>query len=143
MHAQSNPTPKTLGRRPAGLVTGQDRVVVSDLERTVLDCLKQPEHCGGLVEVAKGLWMRREAADPRKLVDYALRLDVGAVTRRLGYLMELYEIGSPAEVERLRGHLTAGYALLDPVLPPGGRHLRRWRVRLNVAPDELAVVIRT
>jgi predicted transcriptional regulator of viral defense system len=28
---------------------------------------------------------------------YALRMDVGAVIRRLGYIMELYEIGSPGE----------------------------------------------
>ena len=35
--------------------------VVSDLERTVIDGLKQPEHCGGLTEVAKGFWMRRDA----------------------------------------------------------------------------------
>jgi len=34
--------------------------------------------------------MRRDDIDSGKLVDYALRLSVGAVIRRLGYLLETY-----------------------------------------------------
>ncbi|MCP4659414.1 MAG: transcriptional regulator, partial [bacterium] len=58
-------------------VSKTEQVVASDLERTVIDGLKQPEHCGGISESAKGLWMRRQDIDPSRLVDYALRLDVG------------------------------------------------------------------
>ena len=39
-------------------VTKQEKVRVSDLERTIIDGLKQPEHCGGLTEVARGLSWR-------------------------------------------------------------------------------------
>src|SRR3972149_7058374 len=60
-----------------------ERVVVSDLERTVIDGLRQPEYCGGFTEVAKGFWMRRSEMDAKRLVEYALRMDVGAVVRRL------------------------------------------------------------
>src|SRR6516225_4898646 len=59
-------------------VTKQESVEVSDLERTVIDGLRQPEYCGGVTEVAKGLWMRRQEIRPATLVDYALRLGVGA-----------------------------------------------------------------
>ncbi len=45
--------------------TKQEKVTVSDLERTVLDGLRQPEHCGGVTEVAKGLWIRRADVDIR------------------------------------------------------------------------------
>jgi predicted transcriptional regulator of viral defense system len=76
--------------------TKTERVRVSDLERTILDGLKQPEHCGGLTEVAKGLWMGRDAIAMTKLVDYALRMGVGAVVRRLGFLLETFEIDAPA-----------------------------------------------
>ena len=124
-------------------VEKQERVVVSDIERTVVDGLRQPEHCGGLTEVAKGLAMRRTDVSPRKLVDYALRLEVGAVIRRLGYLMEAYGIGAPQELARLRETLTSTYNLLDPVLPPEGKFLARWRLRLNVSPGELLAVART
>jgi predicted transcriptional regulator of viral defense system len=35
-------------------VTKQEFVDISDLERTVIDGLRQPEYCGGVTEVAKG-----------------------------------------------------------------------------------------
>jgi len=117
--------------------------VVSDIERTVVDGLKQPEHCGGVTEVAKGLSIRRTDVSAKKLVDYALRLGVGAVIRRLGYLMEAYGIGAPEEPLRLRENLTSTYNLLDPVLPPEGKFLARWRLRLNVSPEEIHAVVRT
>lgn len=121
-------------------VDKQEKVFVSDLERTVIDGLKQPEYCGGVSEVAKGLWMRRQDINSNRLANYALRLDIGAVIRRLGYLMELYQIGGRDEVERLRADLTATYLLLDPVLPPEGKFHKRWRLRLNVTPEELRTV---
>jgi predicted transcriptional regulator of viral defense system len=124
-------------------VEKHEKVVVSDVERTVLDGLKQPEHCGGVTEVAKGLSMRRTDVSAKTLVDYALRLGVGAASRRLGYLMEAYRIGTPEELARLRDSLTSTYSLLDPLLPPEGRFLARWRLRLNVSPEEIRAVART
>ena len=121
-------------------VDKQEQVVVSDLERTIVDGLKQPEHSGGFTEVAKGLSIRRPDVNPGRLVDYALRLGIGAVSRRLGYLMETYEVGAPDELARLRETLTSTYSLLDPTLPPEGRFLARWRLRLNVDPEEVLAV---
>jgi predicted transcriptional regulator of viral defense system len=116
------------------------KVAVSDLERTVVDGLKLPEYCGGFAEVAKGYWMRRTDINVRRLVDYALRLDVGVVSRRLGFLLETSGVDAPSDLERLRRRLTATYHLLDPTLPTEGRRLARWRLRLNVNPEELEAV---
>jgi len=124
-------------------VTKQDKVLVSDLERTVLDGLKAPRYCGGITETAKGLAMRRSDLDTHKLVDYALRLNVTAVTQRLGYLMEVLDIGTSKDREHLRRHLTAAYASLDPLLPPEGKYLARWRLRLNVSAEEIRALIQT
>jgi len=124
-------------------VTKQEKVTVSDLERTVLDGLRQPEYCGGVIEVAKGLWIRRADVSVAQLVEYALRLNVGAVMRRIGFLMEIYNLGTAADRERLRGCVSGTYSLLDPVLPPGGKHTARWHLRLNVDPDEFRAVIGT
>jgi predicted transcriptional regulator of viral defense system len=121
-------------------VTKQESVPVSDLERTVIDGLRQPEYCGGVTDVAKGLWMRHGEMQAPKLVDYALRLGIGAVIRRLGYLLELYRIAPEEELMRLRKSLTEAYLPLDPLLPKEGRHLRRWRLQLNILPEELEAV---
>src|SRR5271157_2813219 len=118
-------------------VTKQESVDISDLERTVIDGLRQPEYCGGVTEVAKGLWMRHADMQPAKLVDYVLHLHVGAVTRRLGYLLELYRIAPEHELARLRQSLTSTYQPLDPILPREGPHVARWRLQVNISPEEL------
>jgi predicted transcriptional regulator of viral defense system len=123
--------------------TKQEKVRVSDPERTIIDGLKQPEYCGGVTEVAKGLWMRRQDLKVPTLVGYAKRIRVGAVVRRLGFLLETYELAGAPELERLRSGLTETYVRLDPVLPAEGKRLRRWRLQLNVGPDELRAVVRT
>jgi predicted transcriptional regulator of viral defense system len=124
-------------------VSKQEKVSVSDLERTVLDGLRQPEYCGGVTEVAKGLWIRRADLNVARLVEYALRLNVGAVMRRLGFLLELYDVGTASDRERLREHVTATYSPLDPVMPPQGKYIGRWHLRLNVDPEEFRAVIGT
>lgn len=123
-------------------VTKQEKVWVSDLDHTIIDGLRQPEYCGGMTEVAKGLWMQRERVEPERLVAYAVRLGIGAVIRRLGFLLELYEIGTDKTTEALRDQLTSTYVPLDPVLPKQGKHLHRWRLQMNVEPEELRSVVR-
>jgi predicted transcriptional regulator of viral defense system len=120
--------------------TKQETVDISDLERTIIDGLRLPAYAGGVTEVAKGLWLRHTDVQPAKLVDYALRLGVGAVFRRLGYILELYALAPDNELGRLRQSLTATYAPLDPTLPKDGPHLKRWRLQLNVTAEELAAV---
>jgi predicted transcriptional regulator of viral defense system len=118
-------------------VSKQESVKVSDMERTVIDGLRLPLYCGGITEVAKGLWMRRQDVTPARLIDYALRLRNGAVVRRLGYLLDLYQIAAPDQLDRLRRSLTATYAVLDPMLPAQGPHVSGWRLHVNVSRDEL------
>ena len=123
--------------------TKEMQVKVSDLEKTVIDGLRQPEYCGGLTEVAKGLWMRRQDMNPDRLIEYAKKTGIGAVIRRLGYLMELYKIGTAQNIDALRHSLTETYMRLDPRLPTEGKFLSRWRLQLNVSPEELLAVVRT
>ncbi|MEI9480006.1 MAG: transcriptional regulator, partial [Deltaproteobacteria bacterium] len=96
----------------------------------------------GITEAAKGIWLRRQDVNVARLIEYALKMDSGAVIRRLGYLLELYAICSPDCLETLRGHLTETYARIDPVLPAEGKFIRKWRLQLNVSPDELLSVVR-
>jgi predicted transcriptional regulator of viral defense system len=121
-------------------ITKQEPVEISDLERTVLDGLYHPELCGGITDVAKGLWMRHADIRGAKLIEYAKRLNVGSVYRRLGYLLELFGLATLTELQQLRNTLTATYARLDPSLPSEGSHLAKWRLQLNVPAEELLAV---
>jgi predicted transcriptional regulator of viral defense system len=123
---------------------GNDKhVQVSDIERTLIDGLKNPKHCGGIVEVAKGLWIKKEIIDVRKLINYALILDVGVVYRRLGFLLDLFDIGDLQARGLLEKKLTKTYSLLDPSLFEEGKFISKWRLRLNIEPDEIKNAVRT
>jgi len=124
-------------------VTKQEKVYVSDLERTILDGLKQPRYCGGVTEVAKGLWMRRSDIQIDRLVAYAKRLGRGAVAQRLGFLLETYELGTPKHRESLLRMVRKAYVRLDPVLPATGKFLRQWRLQLNIPTEELRAAVQT
>jgi predicted transcriptional regulator of viral defense system len=87
--------------------------------------------------------MKKEILDEDKLVTYALRMDIGAVIRRLCYLLELFQIGSPKTREPLRERLTETVVRLDPLLPAEGKFLHQWRLQLNVSPEELHTAIGT
>lgn len=118
-------------------VTKQEHVEISDLERTIIDGLRHPELCGGISEVAKGLWMRRADIHVSKLLEYSARLNVGSVRRRLGYLLDLFEIATDEQLQSLRSSLTATYLPLDPSLPSEGPHIAKWRLQLNIPREEL------
>ncbi len=121
-------------------ITSQEQVRVSDPERTIIDGLDHPQFVGGVTEVARGLWMKRDTLRVALMIDYALRLGVGAVIRRLGYLLEFYGLADAAALEPLRARLTPTYQRLDPLFPNEGRMLARWRIRLNIEPDELDII---
>jgi predicted transcriptional regulator of viral defense system len=124
-------------------VTTQQSVMVSDKERTILDALRQPQYAGGVPEVAKALWMSRAEIKVARLLEYTQHFSSGALRRRLGFLLELYKMASPKQLEPLRSKLTATYDRLDPTLPKSGSFQARWRLQLNIGIDELEAIPHT
>jgi len=124
-------------------IENADHILVSNIEKTIIDGLKKPECCGGLVEVAKALWIKRDLLNTTRLIDYAVKLGVGAVYRRLGYLLELYKVDCPLAIVKLQDKLTRTYNLLDPTLLKEGKYLARWKLIQNVTDEEFLSVIRT
>ncbi len=117
-------------------------VQVSDIERTIIDGLRSPQYCGGIVEVAKGLWTKKNVIDVKKIINYALVLNIGVVYRRLGFLFELFEICDKSETELIEKKLTKTYSLLDPGLFQEGKFISKWKLRLNIDPDEIKNAVR-
>ena len=124
-------------------MTDQEQVQVSDLEKTLLDCAARPQLCGGIAELAKGLWLRRQALDEERLVSHARRLQHRAAAMRLGFLLETYGLGQPETIADLQSLVATSYARLDPTLPDEGRYRARWRLRINLDPDELVATVWT
>ena len=123
--------------------TDQEQVQVSDLEKTVLDCAVRPKLCGGLSELAKGLWLRKDDLDQDRLIAHVQRLDHKAAAKRIGFLLEIYGLAGQDTVTALLSFVNAGYSLLDPTLPDEGPYRARWRLRINLDPDELRSTVWT
>ena len=107
---------------------GRSRITVSDVHRTIVDMLDDPELGAGIQHVADcvEVYFGRKDRDDGKLVTYAERLGNGAVFKRLGFLVER-EPSCVDFVEECRNRLTQGNAKLDPALPCC-RLVTRWRL---------------
>jgi predicted transcriptional regulator of viral defense system len=114
------------------------KVMMAGREKMIVDCLDRPDLCGGIVEAAKGLWNGRTEFDMSLLVRYAVKMKERTVCKRLGYLLEFFELGGKPELQRLQAMMLPGWSLMDPSLPNTGKYLSRWKLRLNVRNEDLS-----
>ena len=112
-------------------IDSYNKVPCSDLEKTVIDCLYMPAYAGGIVEVAKALWMAREKLDYDKLLEYAKRFDSQVVMKRLGYLLDKLGIQTDI-IEQLSGLRSAAVSPLDTEVPNAGKISTKWSIRQNI-----------
>ncbi len=120
----------------------RQRLVVSDPERTLLDCLARPELAGGLAGVAQLLARAKPSLSWARLQRHLRRLGNRSLARRLGYLVEVVRPSVRPPARWLRDLLprpTEPWAALGPPRVHGrrGPRDRRWRLVLNVPAREL------
>ena len=108
-----------------------NKVVCSDLEKTIIDCLFKPEYAGGIVEVAKAIWMARERLDYARLLEYANRFGSQAVQKRLGFILEELGIGQDI-VTKLLERRSSSISPLDTGAAQEGKITTRWNLLVNV-----------
>jgi len=108
------------------------KIVISSPEKTIVDCLDHPEHCGGVEEVAKALYFSHQELDFAKIVNFAKKIGNNTVLRRLGYVAESLQLEKYdaliADVE-----VKSGYSVLDPTLPKRGHIKEKWKLVVNSA----------
>lgn len=115
-------------------------VKTADLERTFIDCVDRPDLCGGLEEILRGFKRRRGELNPDRLLRYLMRLHEPALTKRVGFLLELAGYGEPRvlwELERIAGRMKR-YVPLDTMKKDRqGPRNKRWELVINADIDEL------
>jgi predicted transcriptional regulator of viral defense system len=103
---------------------------ISTPEKTIVDCLDHPEHCGGIGEVAKGIYFERNNLDLKTVVSMAERMRNRTIIKRLGYILDVFRLTEYIEILKRIG-LSEGYSKLDPKLPDKGKINEKWAIRIN------------
>jgi predicted transcriptional regulator of viral defense system len=119
------------------------KVMMSDREKTAIDCIDRPALAGGVAEAASILAAARRRLDWPKAAEYLERMDSTALVRRFGWVMDHVKGDMPADVrERLlrlaaRGPRT--WMGPNPTTKVRGAigYDKTWRLFVNVPRDEL------
>ena len=111
-------------------------VLLTDKERTLLDCADDVARAGSIEELVKAVTNAAPEISWERLDEYALRFSNGAALKRLGFLLENLDLQLPERakevLERWPPRLTKGIAALRPSGRRTGKINSRWRVRVNV-----------
>jgi predicted transcriptional regulator of viral defense system len=137
-----NPTPtKFFGFEPVD-VLGYN-VMISDREKTAIDCVDRPALAGGAGEAAIILATASRRFDWNKVGDYLERIGSGALVRRFGWLLDHVKAELPQEVRErlLRLAARSRTAWLGPApmrkVPGAIGYDKTWHLFVNVPREEL------
>jgi predicted transcriptional regulator of viral defense system len=119
-----------------------NQVRCSDLEKTLIDCLFKPDYAGGIVEVAKAIYLSKDKIKYDTLFEYVIKFDSQAVIKRLGFLLEALGIMTYI-IQELQKIKTASYVVLDTELPKTGRRISRWSIQQNLEMETIQSAIYT
>lgn len=110
------------------------KIIISSPEKTIIDCLDHPEHCGGIEEIAKSIYFSKNELDIKKIINYAKEIGNTAVIKRLGYISEIFQWQDYLDL-LFSTKLKSGYSLLDPTRPKHGHIRERWKIIVNASID--------
>jgi predicted transcriptional regulator of viral defense system len=113
------------------------KIQVSDPHKTILDMLNSPQLGGGIQHIIDCFreYVKSSHYSPEQLMAYAVKMNNGAVFKRLGFLSSKL-IGENAPITlQCHEHLTQGTAHIDPSLKEG-KLVSYWRL---VVPTNLQI----
>jgi predicted transcriptional regulator of viral defense system len=121
------------------------KVMISDREKTAIDCIDRPALAGGVGEAATILATACRRFDWTKATDYLERIDSGALVRRFGWLLDHAKADVPPEIRdlllRLAAHSRKTWLGPDParttVVNGAIGYDKTWHLFVNVTREEL------
>lgn len=118
------------------------KVMCSDLEKTIIDCLFKPNYAGGIVEVTKAIFISKDRINYTTLLEYVVKFNSQAVIKRMGFLLELLGINTPI-IQDLQQIKTDAYVALDTELPKTGKRISRWSIQQNLDTETITSAMHT
>jgi predicted transcriptional regulator of viral defense system len=122
-------------------ITRTRKVRISDQEKTILDGFLYPQHCGGITELAKGIWIVKDKIDYNKLNEYVVKYNKNVIAKRLGYILETLGIKKQPLLSDLRLFVRDRYDLLDPSMPYDKIDKNSWHLTDNIGKKQILNLI--
>jgi predicted transcriptional regulator of viral defense system len=121
------------------------KVMISDREKTAIDCIDHPALAGGVGEAATILATASRRFDWVKAAGYLERIGSGALVRRFGWLADHVKAEIPPDVRdlllRLAAKSRATWLGSDPARAPSVPGAigddKTWRLFVNVTSEEM------
>lgn len=123
-------------------IDSYNKVLCSDLEKTIIDCLHKPNYAGGIVEIAKAIYLAKDRLKYDQLLNYIIKFGSQSVAKRFGYISELLDIDIPC-IGELNKILTGSIAVLDTTTSREGPINTKWKIQQNVDLETIKSVIYT
>ena len=121
------------------------KVMISDREKTAIDCIDHPSQAGGVGEAASILATACRRFDWTNAADYLKRIGSGALARRFGWLVDFVKADVPPEIRNSLFRLanSSRNTWLGPnpantnVVQNAIGYDETWHLFVNVTPEEL------
>tara|TARA_R110000868_G_scaffold136272_1_gene349175 strand:- start:6765 stop:7586 length:822 start_codon:yes stop_codon:yes gene_type:complete len=128
---------------------GDNSFNVTDTEMTLVDCFDQPRYAGDFADLIKAfanLPAGKAGAKltNNKLITYTKAYNQIAVTKRMGFLAELFhEDKLQTFISYAKTQVNKRYSLMDAGGLHHGEFINEWKLRLNVSKQELMHMAQT
>ncbi|WGM89890.1 MAG: type IV toxin-antitoxin system AbiEi family antitoxin [Candidatus Bathyarchaeum tardum] len=109
-------------------------VNISSVEKTIVDCLDHPEHCGGIAEIAKSIYFEHDNLDFNFIIKMARMMKNKTILKRLGYVLETFNFDQHLDLFN-PNDISKGYSKLDPKMPKKGKINEKWKLYINSKID--------
>jgi predicted transcriptional regulator of viral defense system len=121
------------------------KVMISDREKTAIDCIDRPDLAGGVGEAATILATASRRFDWTRAADYLEQIGSGALVRRFGWLIDHVQADVPPEIRanllRLAARSRTTWLGPNPAraraIPGAIGYDETWRLFVNVTREEL------
>jgi len=118
-------------------VSTQEQVMVSDLEKTIVDAVSKPQLCGGIIAVGKAIYNSNERTELEKMFYYLSRNRSHAAKKRYLYLSDFLGMEWTSEHERMLKECGSSISLLDPSGLAQGSKNSRFGLKINIELNPL------
>ena len=124
-------------------INQHEKVMVSDIEKTIVDAVSRPHLCGGLTEIGRAIYETKAKVNYQKLFDYFTRNESQVAKKRYLFLTELLAVKWTSYLESLLKNIGTGYPLLDTTAPDQGSKNSKFGLKINVDTETMRNAIFT